>query len=83
MAEPIRVAVVGTGYFGRFHANHYSRNPRAKLVAVVDTDAARARAVAAEFGAEPLSDYREHHRPGRCGRASPCRRRSITTSRAS
>lgn len=58
MADPIRVAVVGAGYFGRFHADHYARNPRAKLVAVVDTDEARARAVAAEFGAEPAFDYR-------------------------
>ena len=58
MAEPVRVAVVGSGYFGRFHANHYARNPRAKLVAVVDTDPERARAVAAEFGTEPAFDYR-------------------------
>ena len=58
MADQIRVAVVGTGYFGRFHADHYSRNPRAKLVAVVDTNEERARAVAAEFGAEPVFDYR-------------------------
>ena len=59
MADQIRVAIVGAGYFGRFHADHYSRNPRAKLIAVVDTSAERARAVAAEFGAEPLSDYRD------------------------
>ena len=59
MAEQIRVAVVGAGYFGRFHADHYSRNPRAKLIAVVDTSEERARAVAAEFGAEPLFDYRD------------------------
>ena len=59
MADQIRVAIVGAGYFGRFHADHYSRNPRAKLIAVVDTSAERASAVAAEFGAEPLSDYRE------------------------
>ena len=58
MAEPVRVAVVGSGYFGRFHASHYARNPRAKLVAVVDTDPERARAVAAEFGAEPAFDHR-------------------------
>ncbi len=58
MSDQIRVAVVGTGYFGRFHANHYSRNPRAKLVAVVDANEERARAVAAEFGAEPVFDYR-------------------------
>jgi predicted dehydrogenase len=47
MADQIRVAVVGAGYFGRFHAEHYSRNPRAKLVAVVDTNEERARGVAA------------------------------------
>jgi predicted dehydrogenase len=58
MADQVRVAVIGSGYFGRFHANHYSRNSRAKLVAVVDTDEARARAVASEFGGEPLTDYR-------------------------
>ncbi len=59
MADQIRVAVVGAGYFGRFHADHYSRNPRAKLVAVVDSSEDRARTVAAEFGAEPLLDYRD------------------------
>jgi predicted dehydrogenase len=53
MANRIRTAVVGAGYFGRFHADHYARNARADLVAVVDTDEARARAVAGEFGAEP------------------------------
>ena len=58
MADQVRVAVVGSGYFGRFHADHYARNPRAELVAVVDTDADRAQAVAKEFGAEAAFDYR-------------------------
>jgi predicted dehydrogenase len=58
MADPVRVAVVGSGYFGRFHADHYARNPRAELVAVIDTDQDRARAVAAEFGGEAASDHR-------------------------
>jgi len=58
MTEPVRVAVVGSGYFGRFHANHYSRNPRAKLVAVVDSDKERASAVAEEFGGEGVADHR-------------------------
>jgi predicted dehydrogenase len=57
MADPIRTAVIGTGYFGRFHANHFARNPRAELVAVVDADAGRAQAIAAEFGAEPATDF--------------------------
>lgn len=58
MTDQIRTAVVGTGYFGRFHANHYAKNPRAELVAVVDADEVRARAVAEEFGAQADTDYR-------------------------
>jgi predicted dehydrogenase len=58
MADQVRVAVVGSGYFGRFHADHYSRNPRANLVAVVDTDQERVRAVASEFGGVAVADYR-------------------------
>jgi predicted dehydrogenase len=58
MPEPIRVAVVGVGYFGRFHAKHYTANPEANLVAVVDANAARAEEVAAEFGCESTQDYR-------------------------
>jgi predicted dehydrogenase len=57
MEDPIRVAVIGCGYFGRFHADHYARNPRASLVAVVDTDENKARAAAADFRAEPAFDY--------------------------
>ena len=59
MAEQIRVGVVGAGYFGRFHANHYTKNPDAKLVAVVDADGTRAKQVADEFGAEAVTDHRQ------------------------
>src|SRR4029078_13223023 len=58
MADEISVAVVGTGYFGRFHVEHYARNKRAKLVAVVETNEERPPPVAAEFGAEPAFYYR-------------------------
>ena len=58
MPSPIPVAVIGAGYFGRFHAKHYAANPNCRLVAVVDQDLARARAVAEEFGAEEaLTDH--------------------------
>ena len=50
MSDKLRVAVVGVGYLGRFHALIYSRMPHVELVGVVDTDAERARAVAAEAG---------------------------------
>lgn len=46
----LRVAVIGVGYLGRFHALIYSRLPGVELVAVVDTDLDRAVAVAAEAG---------------------------------
>ena len=54
MADRLRVAVVGVGYLGRFHALIYSRMAEAALVGVVDADGARARAVAAEAGCPVL-----------------------------
>lgn len=48
--EPVRVAVLGTGYLGRFHAQKYAALPGCELVAVVDTDTERAAAVASECG---------------------------------
>ncbi|MBK1645579.1 oxidoreductase [Thiocapsa imhoffii] len=50
MSETFRVAVVGVGYLGRFHALIYSRMPEVELVGVVDVDTDRAAAVAAEAG---------------------------------
>lgn len=46
----IRMAVVGAGNFGRNHLRVIHESPRAELVAVVDTDAARAEAAHKEFG---------------------------------
>ncbi len=50
MNDKLRVAVIGVGYLGRFHALIYSRMPDVELVGVVDTDPERARSVAAEAG---------------------------------
>jgi predicted dehydrogenase len=49
-SDRLRVGVIGVGYLGRFHALIYSRLETVELVGVVDTDPARARAVAAEVG---------------------------------
>jgi predicted dehydrogenase len=54
----LRAAVVGVGYLGRFHAQKYAKSA-AKLVAVVDADAATAQRVGAELGVPGLTDYRE------------------------
>ena len=54
-----RVAVVGVGYLGKFHAQKYARMPNAELVGVVDIDEKLAKQVAAENQTEAISDYRE------------------------
>ena len=52
----IKTAVIGTGYLGRFHAQKYAAMDDVELVAVVDVDADRAAAVAAETGCKPCTD---------------------------
>lgn len=42
----LRTGVIGVGYLGQFHAEKYSRNPRAVLAGIVDADRARASLVA-------------------------------------
>lgn len=49
MSRKLRVAVIGAGHLGKFHARIWKAHPRAELVAVVDTDAERADALAREL----------------------------------
>lgn len=60
MAEPgpIRVGVVGLGYFGTHHVRHYAAHPGAVLVAVADVDPVRAAEVAGRHGAVAFPDHR-------------------------
>ncbi|MFZ3212344.1 MAG: Gfo/Idh/MocA family oxidoreductase [Terriglobales bacterium] len=53
--QKIRVAVIGAGAFGRNHARVYRQLQQegTELAAIVDTNAARAAAVAREFGNPP------------------------------
>jgi predicted dehydrogenase len=57
--QPIRTAVIGVGYLGRFHAQKYAAVPGSQLAAVVDTRADARDAVAGELGCRALADYRE------------------------
>jgi len=54
-----KVAVIGVGYLGRFHAQKYARLAEADLVAVVDIDGRRGREVADEVKTQALDDYRQ------------------------
>ncbi|MET0497894.1 MAG: Gfo/Idh/MocA family oxidoreductase [Steroidobacteraceae bacterium] len=56
-ARPLRTAVIGVGYLGRFHAQKYAQLAGSELVAVVDADAAAAQRVGAELKVEGTSDY--------------------------
>jgi predicted dehydrogenase len=53
------VAVIGVGHLGRHHARILASLEGASLVAVVDTNTARASEIAAASGARPLTDYRQ------------------------
>ena len=54
----LRAAVIGVGYLGRFHAQKYAALEGVELVAVVDSDLARAREVADEVGCRAENDFR-------------------------
>ena len=49
MTRRLRVAVVGAGYFARFHLDAWRRLPEVELVALCDLDAAKAQEAAASF----------------------------------
>jgi predicted dehydrogenase len=57
--EKIRVAVVGAGAFGKNHLRVLHQSPAAELVAVVDTDPARAAEAAAKYDCRAVSDVSE------------------------
>ena len=54
----LRIAVIGVGYMGRFHAEKFAASADADLVAVADADAARAVEIARALGCGHASDYR-------------------------
>jgi predicted dehydrogenase len=55
----LKVGVVGVGYLGQHHARIYSELEGAELVAVSDTDGARAEEIAGRFGCRAVKDYRD------------------------
>ena len=57
--KPIKTAVIGVGYLGRFHAEKYATLPDSELVAVADVHQEAAQAVATELGVEAVADYRD------------------------
>lgn len=54
-----RIAVIGAGHMGRYHAEKLARIPEVQLAGVVDADASRASALAQKLGCASFADYRE------------------------
>mgnify|MGYP001823080499 CR=1 FL=1 len=57
--EKLRLAVIGCGYLGRFHAQTYAQMADVDLVGVVDVEPAQAQAVAGACHCQPYQDYRQ------------------------
>ncbi|HON93391.1 MAG TPA: Gfo/Idh/MocA family oxidoreductase [Sedimentisphaerales bacterium] len=57
--KKIRTAVVGAGKMGSIHAKVYSQLPDSQLIAVVDTDKAKASQLAEKYGCEACTDCTE------------------------
>lgn len=47
--KPIKVAVIGVGYLGRFHAQKYKAMPNVELIGVVEPNARRGQEIAQEL----------------------------------
>jgi len=59
MSQLLKVAVVGVGHLGKWHADKYAAAADCELLAVVDTNIENARDIAQKHGADAYSDYRD------------------------
>jgi predicted dehydrogenase len=57
--QRLRVAVIGTGYLGEFHAQKYAQLDSVELVAIVDINIERAESIAKALNTKALADYKE------------------------
>ncbi|MBK7844465.1 MAG: Gfo/Idh/MocA family oxidoreductase [Bdellovibrionales bacterium] len=56
--SPLRCAVIGVGYLGRFHAQKYKALPNVDLVGVCDSSKERSQEVGRELGVPSFADYK-------------------------
>jgi predicted dehydrogenase len=59
MSELIKVAVVGVGHLGKWHAEKYAASPNCELLAIVDSDLEVARQIAQKHGLQAYSNYKD------------------------
>ena len=59
MPEKIKVAVIGVGYLGKFHARIYSEHPDVDLIGVVDTHSGQVEEIASQYSTTAYSDFND------------------------
>ena len=59
MSQTLKIAVIGVGHLGKWHADKYAASPDCKLLAVVDNNPENAEQIAQKHGARAVSDYHD------------------------
>ena len=54
----VKIAVIGIGYLGEFHAQKYKTNKDADLIGVVDTNKQRSEEISNKIGVKSYNDYK-------------------------
>jgi predicted dehydrogenase len=57
--SPLRAAVIGAGYLGRFHAMKYASIANVDLVGIADVSEQRVESMSAELGVKGYTDYND------------------------
>jgi len=55
--DPVRTAVIGVGYLGKFHAQKYATLPNSRLVAVCDNNIETAKHIANELDTQAVDSF--------------------------
>ena len=58
-SKKLKLAVIGVGHLGKFHAQKYAQMPEVELMGVVDMDAQKALPLAEQYHTHAYTDYRE------------------------
>ena len=54
----VKIAVIGIGYLGEFHAQKYKANKNADLIGIVDTNKQRSEEISNKIGVKSYNDYK-------------------------
>ena len=59
MSQTLKIAVIGVGHLGKWHADKYAASPDCDLLAVVDNNPKNAEQIAQKHGTRAVSDYHD------------------------